>query len=66
MQIIQIIVFVFYAYLIIGLAFGLWFIFKGVDKVDEGMQGAKWNLRLLLLPGSIALWFLMLKKYLKS
>ena len=63
MQIAQIFVYAFYLYLLIGLLFGIWFVFKGVQKIDAGMEGAKWNLRLLLLPGSIALWFVLLRKY---
>ena len=63
---VEIFVYTFYAYLAIGLLFGLWFVLKGVQKVDAGMNEAKWNLRLLILPGSIALWPVMLRKYLKS
>lgn len=66
MQGIQLFVYLFYAYLLIGLVFGLWFVFKGVQQIDSGMEGAKWNLRLLLLPGSIALWVILLRKYLKK
>lgn len=57
---------VFYAYLIVGLLFGLWFIFKGVQKIDDGMVEAKIGLRLLLLPGSVLLWPLMAKKFSKK
>lgn len=66
MEIVRILVWLFYAYLIIGFLFSIWFVSKGVEKVDEGMVGAKWSLRLLLLPGSMLLWMSMLKKYLKS
>ena len=62
----EIFVYTFYAYLVIGLLFGLWFIFNGVQKVDAGMKDVKWILRLMLLPGSIALWPVMLRKYLKA
>ena len=61
----EIFVYIFYAYLITGLLFGLWFIFKGVQKVDAGMEGAKIGLRLLLLPGSMLLWPVMANKYAK-
>ncbi|MEO1257641.1 MAG: hypothetical protein AAFZ15_02555 [Bacteroidota bacterium] len=55
---------VFYIYLLIGFIYGLWFVFKGVQKLDSGMSGAKVGLRLLLLPGTIALWPYMIKKML--
>jgi hypothetical protein len=54
-----------YAYLGLGLIFGLWFVFKGAEQIDENMHGATWPTRLLLLPASIALWVVLLKKYLK-
>ncbi|MEM8907368.1 MAG: hypothetical protein AAGD05_05930 [Bacteroidota bacterium] len=64
MSIAQFLVYGFYGYLLLGLLFGLWFVFRGVQQIDAGMEGAQWNLRLLLLPGSIALWVLLLRKYL--
>ena len=54
------------AYFLIGLLFGAWFVFKGVSRVDAGMTEAKWNLRLLLLPGAMAFWPLLLRKYLNA
>ena len=66
MEVIRILVWLFYLYLILGLFFGCWFAFKGVDKLDAGMLNAKWNLRMLLVPGTMLLWVVVLKKYLKS
>lgn len=66
MLIINILVYAFLAYIISGLVFGIWFIFKGVGQIDHGMEGAKWGMRLLLLPGSIGLWPVLLSKVLKS
>jgi len=66
MQIVEILVFSFYAYLIVGFIIGLWFIFKGVQKVDHGMKEVKWILRLMILPGTMILWPVMLQKYFKS
>lgn len=62
----QIFVWVFYAYLLIGLLFGLWFVFRGVNRVDTGMKDARWNMRLLLLPGALGLWPTLLVKYFKA
>ncbi|MBI1224435.1 MAG: hypothetical protein GC192_04280 [Bacteroidetes bacterium] len=56
----------FYLYLTIGLMFSVWFVVKGVDKVDGGVSGSPWKLRLLLLPGSVLLWPVLLRKYLRS
>lgn len=59
-------VLLFYCYLGIGLLFGLWFVFKGVDQIDEQMHGASWRTRLLLLPGTVGLWVVLLNKWLKT
>lgn len=61
----QILLYGVYAYLAIGLIFGLWFVFKGAEQIDKNMHGASWPTRLLLLPASAALWLLLLNKYLK-
>ena len=54
--------YLFYSYLLIGLLIGLWFVFKGVGKIDAATKSASWGLRLLWLPGSIAMWPLLLRK----
>ena len=66
MQFAEIFVTIFYFYLIIGFVFGLWFVFRGVQKIDDGMGKAKLSLRLLLLPGSIGLWPILLNKIVKT
>ena len=43
-------------YLGVGLLFGLPFITWGVECLDHATKGTSWHFRLLLLPGSIALW----------
>ncbi|MDX2247225.1 MAG: hypothetical protein SF052_10635 [Bacteroidia bacterium] len=50
-------------YLLAGLVFGVYFVFKGVEKIDEGAQGTRWGFRLLILPGTIALWPILLRKW---
>jgi uncharacterized membrane protein YphA (DoxX/SURF4 family) len=62
---IHILVLLFYLYLLLGLFFGLWFVFRGVQKIDPGMANAKWSMRMILLPGSLALWPVLLRKYLR-
>ncbi len=43
-------------YLGVGLLFGLAFITRGVERLDHATQGTSCLFRLFLLPGSIALW----------
>jgi len=54
--------FLFYAYLAIGLVFGLWFVFKGIDRLDADIHGSSWRARLMLLPGTVGLWPVLLRK----
>lgn len=44
------------AYAGLGLLFALYFITRGAARVDPAAQGAPIGFRLLILPGSIALW----------
>ena len=62
-MIVEIFVYLFLVYLLVGLIFGIWFAFKGAQKVDTGMDGAKLGMRLLLIPGSMGLWPVLLRKY---
>lgn len=50
----------FYVYLLLGFLFALWFIARGADQLDENMQGSRWTVRLLLLPGATLLWPVLL------
>jgi hypothetical protein len=47
------------AYALIGLTFALIFVTLGVSRVDPQARGAPVGFRLLILPGSVALWPLL-------
>ncbi len=66
MLIAKIFIYAFYLYLLIGLLFAIWFAFRSVSRVDAGMKEANWKVRLLLLPGSMAFWPVLLRKIIKS
>lgn len=53
-------------YLLLGLAFALPFCFRWVGRLDPLAAEAGLGLRLLLLPGSVALWPLLLAKLRRS
>jgi len=53
---------IFYAYLIIGILFSIFFFFKGLKKVDTIADQASKATKLIWLPGIILLWPLLLKK----
>jgi hypothetical protein len=66
MSLAAIFVYALYAYLLVGLVFALWFVAKGVDKLDEVMHESNWKVRLLLVPGSALLWPVLLRKLLSK
>ena len=50
-------------YLLIGLLFAIAFVTIGVPRVDPTARGAGAGFRLLILPGSVALWPVLLRKW---
>ena len=46
-----------------GVAFALLFLFLGLSRIDNGTKGASLGFRLLIIPGIIALWPLMLIRW---
>ena len=53
-------------YLVAGFAFGIAFVIKGVEVVDEGAHGTGWGFRLIILPGVIFLWPVLLRKWVNT
>ncbi|MEM9171809.1 MAG: hypothetical protein AAGA84_03805 [Pseudomonadota bacterium] len=55
-------------YLLAGSAVALVFIFGGAGRIDPAARGGslRWRVRLLITPGIIALWPLMLCKLLRG
>ncbi|MCI0738308.1 MAG: hypothetical protein L0Y72_04640 [Gemmataceae bacterium] len=54
------------AYLLAGLAVSVPFIWRGVDKIDASARGASLTFRLLILPGCVALWPWIIRRWLQS
>jgi len=52
-------------YVVLGLLFGLFFVTRGVAKVDDASQNSGWGFRVMMFPGSVALWPLLLGKVLR-
>ena len=53
-------------YLAIGLGFAIPFVFWGVKKIDPHAAHGSWGFRLLIIPGTIALWPLLARRWLKG
>ena len=53
-------------YLICGFIFAIFFVTKGVTVVDEGAHGATIGFRIIIVPGTMVFWPLLLKKWRKA
>lgn len=53
-------------YAAVGLLFGLAFVTIGVARLDPAARGTSVGFRLLILPGSAALWPFLLLKWLSA
>ena len=50
-------------YLLCGLVFAVPFALLGVKKIDPHAAHGSWGFRLLILPGTMAFWPLLLKRW---
>ena len=50
-------------YLGAGLVFSVAFVFAGVNRLDPVARRSSWGFRVLILPGSVALWPLLLRRW---
>jgi hypothetical protein len=62
----EVILYICLVYSLCGLAVGVPFVLRGVDRVDASARGASVGFRLLILPGTAALWPLMAAKWIKA
>jgi len=53
-------------YLIAGVLFAIFFLIKGIEKIDPAAHGSGWGFRLIILPGTIVLWPVLLNKWTKA
>jgi len=51
------------AYLTCGLVFAVPFVLVGVKRIDPHATHGSWGFRLLVIPGTMALWPLLLKRW---
>jgi membrane protein implicated in regulation of membrane protease activity len=53
-------------YLGCGFLFAIPFVFLGVKKIDPHASHGSWGFRLLIFPGVVAFWPLLLRRWLKG
>jgi hypothetical protein len=63
MVVVNLILLIVALYLAAGLVFAIPFVIKGVSRIDEGAIGSKWGFRVIIMPGTIIFWPLLLKKW---
>jgi len=59
-------VYTFYAYTALGVAFALAFVTMGVKRIDSQAVGGSIGFRLLVFPGSVAFWPLLLRRWISG
>ena len=52
-------------YLAAGVLFAVFFLNKGLQKMDTAAHGSGWGFRLIILPGVIVFWPVLLNKLIK-
>jgi len=50
-------------YLLVGLLFAVPFVLRGVNRIDPVARKGTWGFRLIILPGVVALWPLLLNRW---
>ncbi len=47
----------------VGLLFAVVFVIRGAGKIDPQAEGGSWGFRLVILPGVVALWPLLARRW---
>jgi hypothetical protein len=53
-------------YLSLGFVFSIAFLTIGITKIDHAVKGSTWGFRLIIFPGVIVLWPVLLLKWINS
>lgn len=62
----MLVVYLLYAYCLIGVLFAIWFSFFKVSKIDNGAAATSIWFKLIIMPASILLWPIVFKKAYKK
>jgi hypothetical protein len=58
----MIFMYLLYLYLVVGLLFAIWFAFFRVSRIDEQATNASVWFKLIIIPGAVLLWPIVLWK----
>lgn len=65
-MVISIVLILIVTYLACGLLFAIPFVIKGVDKLDEAANGGSIGFHIIIIPGVMVFWPLLLKKWMNN
>jgi hypothetical protein len=63
---IEVVLIITVIYLTLGALFVIPFLIKGITKVDEGAHGGTIGFKIIIIPGVIVFWPILLKKWIKA
>jgi hypothetical protein len=63
MNIVTIILLIAVVYVVAGFLFAIAFVTRGVTRIDEAAQGSGWGFRVIIFPGTILFWPVLLRKW---
>jgi hypothetical protein len=63
---VQIIIIAVSIYLLLGVLFVIPFLTKGITKVDEGAHGGTIGFKIIIIPGVIVFWLVLLNKWMRA
>ena len=66
MMFVQIILILVLTYLLLGVLFVFPFLTKGLSKVDEGAHGGTIGFKIIIIPGVIVFWPVLLRRWIQA
>ena len=62
----EIVLIIVAVYLLVGVLFVIPFLMKGLNKIDEGAHGSTIGFKIIIIPGVIVFWPVLLKRWVKN
>ena len=63
---VQLVLIIVAVYLLLGVVFVIPFLMNGLNKIDEGAHGSTIGFKIIIVPGVIVFWPVLLSKWMKS
>ena len=65
-KMVEILLIIVAIYLVLGVLFVIPFLMKGLNKIDEGANGSTIGFKIIIIPGVIVFWPVLLSKWTKK